>query len=77
MMEKKVDGRKQHGFAKYKLSTKVTNWVTFTNKMTEFVDESKAVDFFYLHFGKILTISYSFSVAKLQIWTICVNYKVS
>lgn len=45
--------------------------------MTEFVDESKAVDFFYLHFGKILTISYSFSVAKLQIWTICVNYKVS
>lgn len=45
--------------------------------MTEFVDESRAVDFFYLHFGKILTISYSFSVAKLQIWTICVNYKVS
>lgn len=57
MMEKKVDGRKQHGFAKYRLPEKVTNLITFTNKMTEFLDESRAVDFFQLHLGKILTLS--------------------
>lgn len=56
MMEKKVDGKKQHGFAKYRLAKKVTNLITFTNKMPEFLDESRA-DFFYLHLGKILTLS--------------------
>lgn len=58
--EKRVSGKKQHGFTKCKLH--LTNLIAFYYVMTGFEDDGSAVDVIYLHFGKLSTLSLAASL---------------